>query len=238
MNPNAWKFGRTFNKEFSGVKSFNCFRHASTLLKIFSCVKGTALGSPVVPEVEKITANFLSSSSAGAVTPVKFSEPVIFSKLNLEQRQPEFFKESSSSFLTPSDKATAKGFNNFKVFNKEISPVFSFNGQNTPPSFHVAYIKASAIGEFGIKTASLCPSEKPDFLKTSAHSSASFLKRVALHHSFLNQQQFFSGYFKAYSSIFFASKIFFPPQIKNETQNFPRLFYFILQVFCSRILTA
>ena len=141
------------------------------------------MGSPVVPDVENITARVLSKSSAGWVFPVNFSLPEIFSFPNLAHGHDAPLRADSSFSFTLSDSITAKGFKRPRVFKSEISPVFSFSGQNTPPSLHVARIIASVIGEFGINTASLCPSVKPEALRISVHSSASLAKSFRLIHS-------------------------------------------------------
>ena len=76
---------------------------------------------------------------------------------------------------------------------REISPVFSLSGQNVPPSRHVESMRASITGELGIRTANLCPAQKPDDLRESVILSARVMKSLREIQLCANQQQLLSG---------------------------------------------
>ena len=105
VRPKAWKFGRTVKNESLsdnvGMAS-NIPRHWSSR---FAWVMGTALGSPVVPEVEKMTARSSVSGSAGR--PVRAGG--VPSVGNRAQDRPASRMASVRLPLTPSETTTAKG---------------------------------------------------------------------------------------------------------------------------------
>ena len=205
VNPNAWKFGKTFNKLSPGTRSGTCSKQALMSLNKFSCVSGTAFGSPVVPEVEKITANFLSCSVTGSSLPVICVPFANSEGLNLTHGLSADFRASSSSGFTLSEITTLNGCRRSSVRISEISPVFSFSGQNTPPSLHAASITANITGLFGMRTANLCPRSKPAERKDSVTLSASCRNSLRLIHLCSYQQQLLSGLAVKYSSIIFSS---------------------------------
>ena len=130
-------------------------------------VSGTALGSPVVPEVEKITHSSGASGSVGF--PVKAGSASLSGQVT--QGHPALATASTRSFFTALDSTTAKGRSRVRVLSREASPAFSFSGQKAPPSRHVANTRASVAGQLGIMATSRCPLEKPAPFSLSSKAS-------------------------------------------------------------------
>ena len=178
VKPKAWKFGSTLRKTFSCRSSKTCSRQARQLSMRLAWVSGTALGSPVVPEVEKITAN--SSGSGSVAFPLKSGSASLSGQVT--QGHPALATASARSFFTAPDSTTSKGRSRFNVLSREASPAFSFSGQKAPPSRHVAITRASVAGQLGIMATSRCPLEKPASFSLSSKASVSVASSAQVCH--------------------------------------------------------
>ena len=135
------------------------------------CVRGTAFGRPVVPDVAKIIAR--SSGSGGWVFPVNAG------RLTLSSEHVRNGHFSASSGIGCSA-ITAKGLMSSRVPVRDSRPAFSLRGQNIPPSFQTANESAGISGEFLSITTSLWPRENPDCRRTFTQlfTSESISRRV------------------------------------------------------------
>ena len=126
----------------------------SQFAKRLEWLNGTALGSPVVPEVAKITAR--EESSALPNLPLMSGRGP--SSQHKVHKCPCFVSSSPASFLTSSERTRANGSTKSSVPSRASIPDLTFSGTILPLSFQTARDRARIIGQFGIRTTSRCPS--------------------------------------------------------------------------------